>query len=51
VHWRRLDGPFFGNELAEFVARGRYSEAVLRKSVQSDDGGRLEEVAHRTLAR
>jgi hypothetical protein len=51
VHWRRLDGPFFGNELAEFVARGRYSEAVLRKSVQSDDGGRLEEVARRTLAR
>jgi hypothetical protein len=51
VQWRKLDGPFFGNELAEFVAQGRHSQAVLRRSVQSDDGGGLEDVAHRTLAR
>ena len=50
LEWRKLDGPFFGNEVAEFVARGRRAEAVLRRSVDSGDGGGLEQVAQRTLA-
>jgi hypothetical protein len=48
LEWRKLDGPFFGNELAEFVARGRDAEAVLRRSTETNGGG-LEQVAHRTL--
>ena len=50
VDWNRLDGPFFGNDLAEFHADGRHAQAVLRKSEPSDDGGTLREVARRTLA-
>ena len=48
--WERLDGPYFGNELAEFIARGRHAEAVLRKSAPSADEAQLRTVARRELA-
>jgi hypothetical protein len=51
VDWDMLDGPFFGNELAEFLADRRRADVVLRTSVPSADGGRLREVVRRTLAR
>jgi hypothetical protein len=50
IRWRRLDGPFFGNELAEFVAHGRQAEALLRKSAPAADPAELRDVARRTLA-
>lgn len=30
--WRRVSGPFFGNEIAEFIADGRHAETVLKRS-------------------
>jgi hypothetical protein len=48
--WERLDGPFFGNELAEFIARGRHAETVLRKSAPTADAAQLRSVARRELA-
>jgi PhoD-like phosphatase len=48
VSWKRLQGPFFGNELAEFIARGRSAEAILRESPPGDEA-RLQEVARLTL--
>ncbi len=48
--WERLDGPYFGNELAEFIARGRYAETALRKSAPSSDEAQLHTVARRELA-
>jgi hypothetical protein len=50
IRWRRLDGPFFGNELAEFVAHGRQAEAVLRRSAPDADQAQLRDVARRKLA-
>jgi hypothetical protein len=50
VRWERLSGPFFGNELAEFDARGRQAETVLRKSSGRGDDARLVEVDRQVLA-
>ncbi len=49
VEWKRLCGPYFGNELAEFVAAGRRAETVI---LQSPPGDRphLREVSRLTLA-
>ena len=47
LRWERLAGPHFGNHLAEFVARGRSAETVLRKSSSS---GELHEMNRLTLA-
>jgi hypothetical protein len=37
VTWKRLDGPYFGNEIAEFVAQGRRAESVLHESPEADE--------------
>jgi hypothetical protein len=50
LSWRRLDGPYFGNELAEFIATGRRAEAVLRRSAPTGDEEELLEVARVTLS-
>ena len=43
LRWDRLDGPYFRNELAEFVADGRSAYTVLRRSDgQSQDAGLTE---------
>jgi hypothetical protein len=47
--WQRLDGPFFGNELAEFIADGREAETRLRKSAPTKDEAQLKDVARVTL--
>ncbi len=49
--WQRLDGPFFGNEMAEFIAHGRQAETRLRKSAPTKDEAQLEDVARVELAR
>jgi hypothetical protein len=48
--WSRLDGPFFGNELAEFIAHGRQAETRLRKSASTKDAAQLDDVARLDLA-
>ena len=48
--WQRLDGPFFGNELAEFIAHGRQAETRLRKAPAGNDVARLDDVGHLDLA-
>ena len=50
VHWQRLDGPFFGNEMAEFIAHGRSAETRLRKSAPTKDEAQLKDVARLDLA-
>jgi hypothetical protein len=50
VSWTRLEGPFFGNELAEFIARGRHAETTLRKSGPGPVHPGLDEVARVELA-
>jgi hypothetical protein len=50
VRWTRRNGPFFGNELAEFIADGRRAETVLRKSAPAADPAELHEVARLQLA-
>jgi hypothetical protein len=49
VSWKRLSGPYFGNELAEFVATGRRAETVLWESPAGEDG-QFREVSRLTLA-
>jgi hypothetical protein len=48
--WTRLNGPFFGNEMAEFVAQGRQAYTVIRKAAPVKDPAQLHEVARVTLA-
>ena len=48
--WSRLDGPFFGNELAEFIAHGRQAETRLRRSAPAKDAAQLDDVARLDLA-
>ena len=50
LDWDRLAGPFFGNEIAEFVADGRRAETVLRKSAGRDEQAELVVVDRQTLA-
>jgi phosphodiesterase/alkaline phosphatase D-like protein len=45
VSWRRLCGPYFGNELAVFTARGRSAHTALHESPRTADSGDLREVA------
>jgi len=51
LSWRRVNGPFFSNELAEFVASGRAAYTVLTESAAEGDARQLVEVARVTLAR
>jgi hypothetical protein len=48
--WKRTSGPYFGNELAEFIADGRSAHTVLRRSAPRDDPAQLHEVARLTLS-
>ncbi|MGH8861435.1 MAG: alkaline phosphatase D family protein [Jatrophihabitantaceae bacterium] len=50
LRWTRLAGPYFGNEIAEFVAHGRQATTVLRKSAPVADRAELHEVARLELA-
>jgi hypothetical protein len=50
VRWKKLTGPYFGNEMAELVIRGRTAETVLRKSARSAEEGGLCEVARVKLS-
>jgi hypothetical protein len=50
IRWRRIKGPFFRNEVAEFVARGRGAETILRQSAPADDAAQLHEIARVQLA-
>jgi hypothetical protein len=50
LRWKRLSGPYFGNELAEFIAHGRSAETVLYRSAPLDDPEQLHEVARVTLS-
>ncbi len=50
IDWDRLSGPFFGNEIAEFVADGRRAETTLRRSASRDPDARLVEVDRQVLA-
>ena len=49
VEWRRVSGPFFGNELAEFTADGRRASTVLWRSGRSL-GEPMREVARLMLS-
>ncbi|MGI8679327.1 MAG: alkaline phosphatase D family protein [Jatrophihabitans sp.] len=51
LDWDRLAGPYFGNELAEFVADGRCAHTVLRTSAPLDDPTEMYEVARVQLTR
>jgi PhoD-like phosphatase len=48
--WTRLNGPFFGNEMAEFVAQGRRAYGVIRTAGPVKETAGLDEVARVTLA-
>ena len=50
LRWSRLAGPYFGNELAEFIAHGRRAETVLRQSASSGKDAGLHEVSRLRLA-
>jgi len=50
IGWTRLNGPFFGNEMAEFVAHGRQAYSVIRKAAPTKDAAQLDEVARVELA-
>jgi hypothetical protein len=48
--WTLLKGPYFGNELAEFVSNGRSARAILRKSAEDTEDEQLHEVARIELS-
>jgi hypothetical protein len=50
VSWTRLEGPYFGNELAEFIAHGRAADTVLREAAKSTDDKELREIARVRLS-
>jgi hypothetical protein len=50
ISWTRLEGPYFGNEIAEFIAHGRAAETVLRKAAADTDDEDLQEIARVRLS-
>ena len=50
LSWERLAGPFFGNELAEFVTSGRHAETLLRSSAGRAEDAGLREVSRLVLS-
>jgi hypothetical protein len=50
LSWRRLAGPFFGNEVATLVIEGRHAETLLERSAPLDAPEELVEVSRLTLA-
>ena len=50
ITWRRLCGPYFGNEIASLVLDGRRAELRLDRSAESDEPGDLVPVVQLTLA-
>jgi hypothetical protein len=51
ITWRRLCGPFFGNEVATLTLTGRRAEVRFERTADADDPAELVEVAHLTLSR
>jgi hypothetical protein len=47
--WRCLDGPYFSNEVAEFVSDGRNAHTTLSRSTGTPDTAHLDEVARLRL--
>jgi hypothetical protein len=50
IEWKRLDGPYFGNEVATLLLDGRRAVAVLEKTGSSSEPPRLSEVGRVTLS-
>jgi phosphodiesterase/alkaline phosphatase D-like protein len=50
IEWKRLDGPYFGNEVATLVLDGRRAEAVLEKTGPSSEPPQLTEVGRVALS-
>jgi phosphodiesterase/alkaline phosphatase D-like protein len=50
ISWTKLEGPYFGNELAEFVSDGRAAYTVLRQSAEETEDEHLHEVARVQLS-
>ncbi len=49
VTWRRQDGPYFSNEVAEFVSEGRAAYTTLSRSQGTPDTAHLDEVGRLRL--
>ena len=49
VTWRRQDGPYFSNEVAEFVTEGRAAYTTLNRSQGTQDTAHLDEVGRLRL--
>ena len=50
ITWSRLEGPYFGNEMAEFISHGREAVTVLRKAAKDTKDEELHEVARVRLS-
>ena len=50
VEWKRLAGPFFGNDLMTLTLSGRHADLLLEQAGPSDDQPQLTELTRLTLA-
>jgi PhoD-like phosphatase len=50
IAWKRLAGPYFGNEISTLTFDGRRAESVLERSAPSDVPAELTEVGRLTLS-
>ncbi|MDQ2750447.1 MAG: alkaline phosphatase family protein [Actinomycetota bacterium] len=50
IGWKRMAGPYFGNEISTLTFDGRRAEAVLERSAPSDVPAELTEVGRITLS-
>jgi hypothetical protein len=50
IAWKRLAGPYFGNEISTLTFDGRRAESVLERSAPSDVPADLSEVGRLTLS-
>ena len=50
VAWKRLAGPYFGNEISTLTFDGRRAESVLERSAPADVAAELTEVGRLTLS-
>jgi hypothetical protein len=50
IGWKRLAGPYFGNEINTLTFDGRRAESVLERSAPSDVAAELTEVGRLTLS-
>jgi hypothetical protein len=50
LDWDRLDGPFYGNEIATLLIEGRHATLLIEKASARAQDPRLEQVCRRQLA-